>query len=106
MSANPAISDIHVFVSNVRSYTVMWRTRDARYHFNLYDGATKYKDQPLYKNPLVEHGQPGYFVTRRLNGTAQANREMITRVMTIVRTQEMISIADSAQISQDNTQSD
>lgn len=93
MSAKPAITDIAVTAINDRTCYVSWRTRDARYHFHLYDNATSYTNETLFKNSLANHGEAGYFATRRLDGTKASNSYMIACAMDTVKRGDMITIA-------------
>lgn len=99
----PSISNVVVTVHGGTGLTVNWQTRDARFHFWLYRGATEYTDQTLYKNPLVERPRErtpnetlkamGWFETRKLDGTKDANAVMIAQVMNVVRRGDMIANA-------------
>lgn len=96
MSASTAISNIQYTMLSEYSQYVSWRTRDARYHFNLYNGATEYNGQQLYKNSIPNYGEPGYYETRQLDGTKQANAKIIAQVMDIVKRGGMIGKAKVA----------
>lgn len=96
MPAHPAISNIQYTMLSEYSQFISWQTRDARYHINLSNGATEYDGQEIYKNSLPNHGEPGYYNTRRLDGTKDTNAKIIAQVMDIVKRGDMIGKAKAA----------
>jgi hypothetical protein len=55
---------------------VSWQTAIARFHIWLTEDGVLLGDT-IYKNPLAERGQPGYFDTRRLKSTSASNAKIV-----------------------------
>lgn len=89
------ISDVGVSFSTDDQYSINWNFDGARYHIWPDGTYGQNNSTTLYKNPPrgTSHLDPGYFRTRRLDGTKPGNAKMIAAVMRVVNDHEMIAIA-------------
>lgn len=86
------ISNIHVMYSTSESFvSAHWEYDGARFH--TFVNRTLDGGKTVYKNALVPHGQPGYFETRRLDGTKNANAWMIEEVLRVVKDGKLFELA-------------
>lgn len=92
------ISDVGVSFRDETTYSINWNFDGARYHI-WPNGTYGQNNSPiLYKRPPhgIKRNEPGFFDTRRLDGTNSRNMVMIAQVMAIVNAGNMIEIARAA----------
>lgn len=68
------VINISVYYRGENNQSLHWEYDNACYHINLNSRDDGYI---VYKNSKANHGQPGYFNTRRLDGNKTINRMMI-----------------------------
>lgn len=90
--AKITLTNVHVTYTSNHHISVGWQFEGANYHIWIWSG----KFDPmgtLFKNPLVDRGQPGYFDTRRLNPIKARNADMIAIAFAIVKTSNLLEKA-------------
>lgn len=92
------ISNIHVTVSLLgTSAAACWNEGDARFHV-WFDPKTRAPSVAggrtlIYKNPLCERGQPGFFDTRKLRAESPRNQAILEHVFETINRDGLVAAA-------------
>lgn len=102
------LTNVHITYHSDYNIAVGWQFEGANYHIWIWSGKFD-STGTLFKNSLVDRGQPGYFDTRKLNPTNSRNADMIAIAFAIVKSSRLLEKAKAefeAKMLADQTETD